>query len=86
MSNISKPVNKTIRIGLVRTGITQKKLAEKAGMHITYFSSRINGHHEWTLADLDSVAKVLGWGTAVNLLSAAENEEQELASSQELTA
>jgi transcriptional regulator with XRE-family HTH domain len=75
MSNISKPVNKTIRIGLVRTGITQKKLAEKAGMHITYFSSRINGHHEWTLADLDGIATALGWNSAVDLLSAAENEQ-----------
>lgn len=81
MSSTTSGVNKAIRVNLTREGMTQKELADKAGMRLAYFNIRLNGHRSWSIDDLDAMAGALGIGRAIDLLQLADAETgtQELA-------
>lgn len=55
--------------------MTQKDLAEKAGMKLDYLNVRLNGHRSWSIEELDAVAEALGIGGALDLLKAADFEK-----------
>lgn len=74
MSNIASGVNKAIRINLTRKGMTQKELADRAGMRLQYLNHRLNEHQSWSIDDLDAVAEALGIGRAIDLLQLADLE------------
>lgn len=48
-----------LKAARVRLGITQAELAKKLGMCAPAFSSRENGKREFTVSEVDSIAKIL---------------------------
>ena len=74
MSNTTSGVNQAIRVNLTRKGMTQKELADKAGMKLEYLNVRLNGHRSWSIDELDAMADALGIGRAIDLLRLADAE------------
>lgn len=48
-----------ILVGIVRKGSSKSSLAKSAGIPLTTFSRKINGHGDFTLRELGDIAKAL---------------------------
>lgn len=72
MTTTTEIVNRGIRILLIDKGMSLKTLREGVGLKPNYFSTHINGHRPWSLADLDGIAKIFGLEGATQLLQTAE--------------
>jgi transcriptional regulator with XRE-family HTH domain len=57
---ISQAFGKRVRALRVEAGLSQEKLAEKAGMHPTYLSDIERGQRNPTLEVISRLAKALG--------------------------
>lgn len=75
MENTDESVSQGIRVLMLRKGMKQSEIVKAAGLKLTYFSSRINGHRGWTLNDLDRIAAALGLSGAADIISVAEREQ-----------
>ncbi|MCI1660949.1 helix-turn-helix domain-containing protein [Bifidobacterium psychraerophilum] len=72
MSNTTEIVNQGIRVQMLKKGMKQADMQKAADFKQSYFSTRINGHRQWTLQDLDKIAKALDLQSALSLLSVAD--------------
>ena len=76
MADTTENVNRGIRILLVRKGMKQTDLMKSAGLKQNYFTTRINGHRDWTLKELDRISIALGLTGAPDIISLADKEQQ----------
>ena len=60
-----------IRVEMARNGLTQRDLAEALGVTQATVSSRMNGHTEWTIRELQIVAATCGVAVTDLLAGAA---------------
>lgn len=74
MNRTTEGVNLAIRVNLTRKGMSQKQLAEEAGMSLCYLNKRVNGHRSWSIDDLDAIASAMGIGKALDLLRLADSD------------
>jgi hypothetical protein len=58
-AEITSATNTNILVGIVRNSTTRNKVAREAGIPLTTFSRKINGHGDFTLAELGSIAGAL---------------------------
>lgn len=49
-----------ILVGIVRKGCSKNAVAKDAGIPLTTFSRKINGHGDFTLRELGDIASALG--------------------------
>ena len=59
MSEMAYTIGERLRIYRTRTGMTQMKLAEKAGIHHTYIGQLERGEKNATLETIEKVARAL---------------------------
>jgi len=60
MNDMAYTIGERIRIYRTRNGMTQMKLAEKAGVHHTYIGQLERGEKNATLDTIEKVARALG--------------------------
>lgn len=59
-ANVMTATTRNILIEIVRSDTSKNLIARKAGIPLTTFSRKINGHADFTIRELGSVAEALG--------------------------
>lgn len=57
---MSRPFQK-LRLLMYEYDVSQEALARKLRVSVHTVSSRLNGHSEWTLAEMYSILTLFGW-------------------------
>jgi predicted transcriptional regulator len=56
---ITSTVNTNILVGIVRRSISKNAVARNAGIPLTTFSRKVNGHGDFTLRELGAIAAAI---------------------------
>lgn len=67
-------INKAIKVQATRMGYRYQDIAEAANMSTGQFSRRLNNKKDWTLSELDKVAKPLGLRDSFGIIDLAKQE------------
>lgn len=57
---ITSATNTNILVAIARSGSNKNKIAKAAGVPLTTFSRKINGHGDFSLRELGNIADALG--------------------------
>lgn len=74
MDTPNSAINKAIKVQATRMGYRHQDIAKAANMSTGQFSRRLNNKKDWTLSELDKVAKPLGLRDSFGIIDLAKQE------------
>lgn len=75
--SLSQSVTLAIRLAIIRQDEPMSEIAYRAGMKPGHFYNRMRECGSWSMGELDAIANILFDGGILELLHAAEYEQQQ---------